>query len=219
MKNYKITFRGMRTVAFQQQIMFDGLLAYAYIQEHGTADDKGTGKLSIQTAFDFSGLPLERHRDGYWMGSWMFYDENKASKQVQTSLKKWDEQYDYMADFGKAQRAVHIDRGEFKTTQIPIQVVTVPEVWFFFRSDNVDEVSRLIEKHIAGIGKKVSRGHGFFSHFTIEELAENPFDEIIRPIPATESEVKQMQRGEKYEYRAWTFPYWETTNFQMCRVK
>lgn len=209
----------MRTVAFHQQIMFDGLLAYAYVQEHGTASDKNTGQLSIQNQFDFSGLPLERHKDGYYMGSWMFYEDETASKQVQTSLKKWDEQYDYMADFGKAQRSVQIDKGEFKTTQIPIQVVAVPEVWFFFRSDNVDEVQRLIEKHIAGIGKKVSRGHGFFSHFAIEELLENPFDEIIRPIPASDADIKQMQSGARYEYRAWTFPYWETTNFKMCRVK
>lgn len=216
MKNYKITFHGMRTVAFQQQIMFDGLLAYAYVQEHGTSDDKGIGKLSIQTPFDFSGMPIECHKDGYYSGSWMFYNKDKASKQVQTSLKKWDEQHDYMADFGKAQRAVQIDKGEFKTTQIPIQVLTVPEVWFFFRSGNVSEVHRLIEKHIAGIGKKVSRGHGFFSHFTIEELSYNPFNEIIRPIPVPENEMKP---GAKYEYRAWTFPYWETTNFQMCRVK
>ena len=209
----------MRTVAFQQQIMFDGLLAYAYVQEHGTSDDKGIGKLSIQTPFDFSGMPIECHKDGYYSGSWMFYNKDKASKQVQTSLKKWDEQHDYMADFGKAQRAVQIDKGEFKTTQIPIQVLTVPEVWFFFRSGNVSEVHRLIEKHIAGIGKKVSRGHGFFSSFVIEELAKNPFGEIIRPIPVTEAEVRQIQAGAKYEYCAWTFPYWETTNFQMCRVK
>lgn len=218
METYKITFKMASPIAMQQTIMFDGLLAYAYFQEHGPKDQRRDGRLSFEQQFDFSGLPLVKHEKGYYMASWLLYDETLAAEQVHTMLKKWDEEHDAMADFGKAQRQVRIDRGEFKTTQIPIRVITVPECWFYFQSRDVDEVQYLIERHIAGIGKKISRGYGFFRGFLIEPEQENVFERtILRPIPCADSEI-EVAPGARYEYRAWKIPYWLPENFTMCRV-
>jgi CRISPR type IV-associated protein Csf3 len=218
MKTYKITFNLTSPLAMQQTIMFDGLLAYAYFQEHAPDKEKNIGRLSFDEIYDFSGMPLVLNERGYHMASWLLYEKEMAAEQIHTALKKWEEGLDHMADFGKAKRAVMIDRGEFKTTQIPIRVVNVPQVWFYFQSDNVGEVQRLIEKHIVGIGKKISRGYGFFSRFDIEE-AENVFEtQILRPIPVDESEVEYTVEGRSYEYRAWKMPYWLPENFTFCRV-
>lgn len=206
-------------IATQQTIMFDGILAYAYFQEHAPNDQKQVGLLSYDAKFDFSKMPLVLHEKGYHIASWMLYDTTKVSEQMHTMLKKWDETNDYMADFGKSKRQVMIDRGEFKTTQIPIRIINVPQCWFYFQSENVQEVKRLIEKHIVGIGKKISRGYGFFKSFDIEEV-ENIFDtQILRPLPANEDDLKNLQGMQRYEYRSWKIPYWLPENFCFCRVE
>lgn len=206
-------------IAMQQTIMFDGLLAYAYFQEHGPITEKSVGHLSIENKFDFTPMPIKLNNDGYFMASWLFYDQTCASEQVHTSLKKWDEASDYMSDFGKSKRQVAIDRGEFKTTQIPLRIINTPTCWFYFQSDNVNEVEYLINKHITGIGKKISRGYGFFSKFDIEPC-NNIFEEkIIRPIPVKNIDMQNMNGIQRYEYRAWKPPYWLPENFTICRVE
>lgn len=218
MNTYKIVFDMTSPVCAQHTVMFDGLLAYAYFQEHAPAELKNVGMVQLENEFDFSGMPIERHPAGYFMASWMLYEVQESAGQTHTFLKKWDEESDYMADFGKSRRAVHIDRGEFKTKQIPLRIVNTPRVWFYFRSEKVEEVARLIDKHIAGIGKKVSRGYGFFRGFTITLIEEDIFaSQIMRPIPATGKET--IMPGQRYEYRAWKPPYWHPGNFTICRVE
>lgn len=222
MQTYKITFHmGNNAVAFSQDIMFDGIIAYAYHRENAPNEHKNVGKLSFtkQEKFDFSNMPLERHEKGYFLGSWLMYDKNNIVHDNHTLLKKWDEESDYMAEFGKAKRAVFIDRGEFKTKQIPINSIQTPSVWFYFRTNQVEEIKRLIDRHITGIGKKISRGYGFFEGYEIEELRENVFEsQILRPIPISKEDIKNLTGKWKVEYRAWTFPYWLPENFAQCRV-
>lgn len=216
MQTYKITFNMSSPLAMQQTIMFDGLLGYAYFCENGPKEDQNIGRLNNDKPFDFSGMPLEMHQDGYHIASWLFYDKDESAEQVHRSFKKWDESMDYMVEFGKSKKQIAIDRGEFKTTQIPFRVINTPKIWFFFKSCNVGEVERLIEKHIAGIGKNISRGYGFFSSFIIEECNDEFEGNILRPIPAKEG--FDVTPGSIYEYRAWRMPYWSPDNFTLCRV-
>lgn len=217
---YKITFNMLPTgFAIAGQLMFDGIVAYAYAQDVLPEDKKGIGRMSYSPdeQIDFSPMPIIQHESGAFMASWAFWPDGSASG-THTLLKKWDEEHDGMAYFGKSRRAVAIDRGEFKTKQIPISYISARQVWFYFQSDNPNEVERLIKQHVHAIGKKANRGYGMYKDFTIEPC-ENVFaTSIVRPLPMLNGEKPTFDDGARFQYTAWKPPYWDKQNFAMCRV-
>ena len=223
---YKITFKMSSPIHAQGDIMFDSIIAYCWTQEHGTEFQKSTGQTSFDELIDFSVIPITMHKDGYHIASWMLYEGHNAVEQVNTLLKKWDEEHDFMAGFKGGKRKVAIDRGEFKTTQIPLRTIAVPEVWFYFQSDNPELVAKLVTDHLPGIGKKTRRGGGNYKSFTIEQC-DNVFEtQILRPIPVNDDYVHDMieaaktsEQNIKVQYRAWKIPYWLPENFTHCRVQ
>jgi hypothetical protein len=152
------------------------------------------------------------------MASRMFWDETKAVEHTQRWRKRWANQHDEIADFGKQIRKVRISAGEFKSYDMPLRVVAIENVWFYFQSESMQEVDRLVRKWIYFLGKKRSQGYGEISFFNIEK-AEFDFSKIFRPIPA-ESFQHDLQKFENIEIRycAWKPPYWLPENFAQCVV-
>jgi len=213
MSNYKITFQIKTPVSFQDTIMFDGIVAYAYAQDQMKGVRGQAQKLSYSKdeLIDFSSMPIIKHEDGYFMASWMFYEMDEMVEYLGSWKKRWANEHDHLSDFGKQKRKVRVDAANFKSYDVPIRLVDISECWFFFQSQNVQEVERLLSKHVVGIGKKIAQGNGLIKSFEIEELQHNPFDELIRPIPT-------IKRGDNVRFTGYYPPYWMSENQGFCLV-
>lgn len=210
---YKITFQLAAPVSFIDRPTFDGILAYAFARELNAGKREFTKQSFTESELiDFSGMPITRHRYGYFIASQLMYDESRARETVQRWRKRWDQKNEHFADFGKNRRKVDVQRGEFKSYDMPIRLVAVPEVWFVFESDNVAEVERLVAKHIFSLGKKRTVGHGEIAGFSISETDEP----VIRPIP----ERFFTENTENAEIRFCTFapPYWDVSKAEKCVI-
>ncbi len=215
--NYKITFQLKTPICFQEPIMFDGLIAYAYAQENSKEANISRLSYSKDQLIDFDPMPITKHSDGYFMASWMMYDKNGIIEYLGSWKKRWANEFDYLADFGKNIRKVRINNADFKSYDMPVRLVDLKEVWFYFQSNDVAEVERLLNTHIIGLGKKISQGNGLISSFVIEPLDYDPFKKIIRPIPV--KEVPTNFKGElNLVYTGYYPPYWMPDNQVFCKV-
>jgi len=211
MQYYKISFNLASAISFIDLPVFDALLAYCYMKEK---DGSVQQRLSIpkEELESFDDLPLIRHSDGYFLASWMQFDYNKAAEFTGSWKKRWANQYDFLADFGKKVRKVRINAGEYKSYDMPLVLHSIKTVWFYFASNDIVRVEYLL-RHLRGIGKKTSQGKGEISGFHIESVNYNPFDKVIRPIPAKESGLKESI---SVRMMAWRPPYWLSENQSFC---
>jgi CRISPR type IV-associated protein Csf3 len=217
MQTYKITFKLITPISFIDIPTLDGILSYAFAREKL----KGQGfaqKLNItkEEMLDFSEMPISLHEKGYFMASRMFWDEEMAIEHTQRWRKRWANKHDKIADFGKQIRKVRINAGEFKSYDMPLRVVAIDKVWFYFKSESMPEVDRLVRKWIYFLGKKRSQGYGEISFFNIEKSDYN-FNGAFRPIPTFLFDV-DFTKFTKVEikYCAWKPPYWLPENFNQC---
>lgn len=210
--NYKINFKMKSPVSFQDFIMFDGVIAYAYACEKNKEKGPRVGRLSFkkEDLIDFSPMPIEMHEDGYFMASWGFYEKDGLVEHLASWKKRWAEEADYLADFGKNKRKVDIARGNFKSYNSQIRVVDLANIWFYFQSYDIEEVKRLLDTYVVGLGKKISQGYGLIDSYEIEKLDYNPFGgQIVRPIPAKET-IGNMR------FLGFRPPYWLAENQTFC---
>ncbi len=222
---YRIDITFGNAICFIDVPIFDAIIAYAYAKEKlGSLTYKTS--LSKQELEEFELLiemdkfPIKKHEDGYYISSYMQYDN---SEQFKGSWKKrWCNQYDFIADFGNSKKAIEIDKGSFKSYDMPLNLHSIPTAYFYFDSDNVDQVSYLFEKHIWGIGKKNSQGYGKISSFVIKEIDYNPFENVIRPIPLgdiTEVEKMDLFINRHIKHMRIKPPYWSSIDSQLVRIK
>jgi len=185
---YKITFKLKSPICFIDIPIFDSILSYCYMKEYHS--DKMVFKdltISKDNLIDFrkfNDFPIKLHESGlYFISSYMFYDTEKYKNFTGTWKKRWANQYDFIADFGKNKRKIDINKGKFKSYDMPLNLHSIKEVWFYFDSDNIKKIEYLIYKHLFGIGKKTSQGYGEIQEMSIEQIDYNPFEKTIRPIP------------------------------------
>lgn len=210
--NYRIDFQFNSSLVFDHIPVFDALLAYAAVREElGEKRMKHTTSLSQEEIEWANGLiPLHRHEQGWFYGSWLLWDKEYSTEGIVTWKKRWADTYDHLADFGKNVRKVRISGGPFKSYDVPMTAHDIAEGHCYFRSDDVQRVELLLRKHIYGIGKKLSQGYGEIETFTITAVEHDPFEQVIRPMPAPD--------GEMGVYMAWRPPYWEPKNFGNCKM-
>lgn len=212
---YRITFQIKTPICFQGFVMFDGLIAYAYAQEQQNKVDRQTQRLSFDNIIDFTPMPIVKHPDGYFMASWMLSDYSDTVEFTGSWKKRWANEHDELANFGKRKRKVRVNAGPHKSYDMPMRLVDIPECYFYFQSADVQEVERLLKTHIVGIGKKMSQGNGLIESFEIEQIDFNPFNETIRPIPVKEIQFKD---GLYIAYVGYYPPYWLPENQKMCII-
>lgn len=210
MDTYKITIKLETPTSFTDLPHFDGLLAYCYAKQQ-TKGKAFVQKLSYsrEELIDFSKLPIKLNDNGYFEASSLYYDESKAVEFTERWRKRWANQHDKLASFGKNQRKVAINNGVFKSYDTPIKLMDIDEVWFYFRTNDLDAVKSLL-KHLYGIGKKLSQGYGLIDSYSIEKVdADTKFKRVI---PEKYSQDKDLLRN----YKAYKPPYWLPNNFDIC---
>lgn len=200
-------------ISFTDLPTFDGLIAYAYAREKMQGKPIVTRQyIPDEELIDFSEMPIKKHPNGYFMASQMMYDEQKATESVERWRKRWHNKHESLADFGQNKRKVDVQRGEFKSYDMPIRLVSVPEVWFLFESDDIQEVENLVTKYIFGIGKKRTVGHGEIDGFSICETTN---EGIIRPIPLR---FREGNEGGMIKLCTWHPPYWDVSKAEICLI-
>ena len=206
---YQIKFFMDAPICYIDRPIFDSILAYCWMQDrYGHVPQKlNLSKEELET---FDELPLVRHPIGYFQASIMFF--KKEIEFIGSWKKRWHNKDDQIADFGKLKRKVDVSAGTFKSYSMPMSLHSVPEVSFFFESDNVGEVERLIDCYLAGMGKKRSQGYGFWNHFEISESDRKFEAEILRPIPIQQEDIT----GLNVRYCGWKIPYWLPENMALC---
>ncbi len=213
---FKITFKLSSQISFIDRPCFDAIVAYAWVKEEfGSVQ----ARLSIpkEEQIDFTRvLPLDVHEKGYFLASHMHFDGNCAVEQTGSSKRQWENKYDHLADFKKSARKIDVSRGEFKSYDLPVNLVSTPEVWFFFYSEDPSRVEYLIDKHILYLGKKRSQGYGEISS---SEIIEVPDAKIIRPIPKRFYDTSLPIPPGQERFCAWKPPYWMQDNFEMCIIE
>jgi hypothetical protein len=157
-------------------------------------------------------MPITKQGE-IFMASWLLYDESNHIESTAKWRKKWDNNNDYLADFGKKKAQIDVTRKEFKSYDVPIVIHDIQNAWFFFETNDISRVEHLIATYLKGIGKKINYGFGRFDSFEIEEIDYNPFEKIIRPILATPQDILQ---GEKTILTGYQPPYWLPANIKLC---
>jgi len=210
--NYKIKFTLASPICFIDRPVFDSLLAYGIAKEQnpGAKFMQARSLPLAEMEKVWAAMPLDRHQDGWFYASWMQWDKAKQATFTGSWKKRWASEHDHLADFGKRQRKIAVSRGPYKSYDTPLNLHNIPEVWFYFRTSNLAEVERLIDTHIWSLGKKGSQGYGEIFDFRTEEVSEDPFTEVIRPMPAAE--------GEPGQYIGMMPPYWEPQNMRLCKL-
>lgn len=176
---YKITFKMATPLCFTDRPIFDALIVYCLMKErYGHVPVKL--ELPPEKLSEFPGLPIDYHADGYPLSSMMLFIEDYLYSG--SWKKRWCSKHDVLADFKKSKRKVHTGKGPLKSYDMPLPLHDIKKVWFYFQGD-AKEVTRLIDRHLTGIGKKISQGYGFFKSFEIESASGKIFEDILlRPI-------------------------------------
>jgi hypothetical protein len=218
MQTYKIIFKLNTPVAFIDRPTFDGILAYAYAKNRlGGAGMAQKLNIPKSELINFSEMPLQQHPDGYFIASSMFYDEERAVEFTEKWRKRWANKYDHLADFGKQKRKIRVNAGQYKSYDMPLRVVRIDQVWFYFRTDRQQEVGRLLNNFIHFIGKKRSQGYGEIDRYIFEE-SDYPFTDIYRPIPVRFLDWHNFEGQATIREHSWKPPYWLPENIETCAI-
>lgn len=215
---YKIIFKMSSPICFIDRPIFDALIVYCWMKEkYGNVPVKLD--LPQEELSSFAGLPIEYHSDGYPITSLMIFD-NQEDLQYQGSWKKrWANRHDSLADFGRTQRKIHTGKGAFKSYDMPLPLHNIDFAVFFFKGD-AEEVSRLIDRHLAGIGKKISQGYGFFESYKIQPASDILFDRmLLRPIPvasAMNSDIIERDPNYHIKFCGYRPSYYLSENQAKC---
>lgn len=211
MKTYTATAHLASPVCFNPGAfapLFESLLAWAW---WGARQEVLYQQLTIPAdeRIDFAAvLPLE-YRDGVAVASSMIYAADRV-QYAEFWAKHWHDADDDLVDFGKDKAKVNVQRGEYKSFKVPLQLSVLPFVSWTFRSPDVAAVCELLDL-IPGVGKKVSAGHGEVERW---EIVETPGAPIVRPVP-----VRLAAVGGELAVCGWRPPVWEPDNQELCVIK
>lgn len=217
--NYKITFQLSTPLSIMTPPTFDGVLSYAFARE--TLGESFEQRLSLpqDTIIEFSPMPIVRHEKGYFMASAMQWDKDNMVEFQEKWRKRWDARHDHLVD---KPAKIRIQQGKYKSYDVPYPLKDIKTVWFYFKSNDVQEVERLVTKWIMFLGKKRAYGQGLIDSFVIEQ--DNTFDYlgVFRPIPQSLVDVSEITKLPNFKfgfaYCGWKPPYWLPNNITECLI-
>jgi len=218
MTNFKITFQLGTPLSIMTPPTFDGVLSYAYARE--TLGESFEQRLSLpkDTVIDFSPMPIIQHKKGYFMASAMQWDKENMVEFQEKWRKRWDAKNDHLVD---KPAKIRIQQGKYKSYDVPYPLKDIKEVWFYFQSNDVQEVERLVSKWILFLGKKRAYGQGLVDSFKIEE-SDFDFTQMFRPIPKDKVDVNSIINQSNFKfgfaYCGWKPPYWLPDNITECII-
>jgi hypothetical protein len=179
---YKATLNLATPVSLSERPVFDALLYYCYMAERVSKYDylSPTGA-ELRDVLSTVRLPLNSC-DGFYLCSYAFHGESVLG--MDSWKKRWHSRHDEYADFGKAMRRVNTASGEYKSYNVPFPAMSVERIWFYYDTNQPDEVRRLLDNYLVGIGKKVAIGFGWVRSIDYElARSEAGFRVYCRPLP------------------------------------
>lgn len=219
MKSYKITFQLSTPLSIMTPPTFDGVLSYAYARE--TLGESFEQRLSFpkDEIIDFAPMPIIRHEKGYFMASVMQWDKDNMVEFQERWRKRWDAKHDHLVD---KPAKIRIQQGKFKSYDVPYPLKDIKTVWFYFQSDDVQAVERLIGKWIMFLGKKRAYGQGLVERFIIEEDTTFDYSNVFRPLPKELVKIEEITKLPNFKFGfafcGWRPPYWLPDNITECLI-
>lgn len=145
-----------------------------------------------------------------------FQPIDEITEYLDSWKKRFESKHVYIADFKNAKRRINTASGQYRSYNNPLPGKVVNAGWFAFIGDG-QEVMRLIESNIVGIGKKVSEGFGWIENMELRE-SELTWKEILamRPVPLFIAENHGINGNR--QIHGWKPPYWLKENICECIV-
>jgi len=208
---YKIIFNMISPICYLDLPIFDGIIASCLYKEYCEKNNLSKKQsLNIEKLIDFD-FPFKKEKD-YCLTSIMFFDK-KYIEGITFWRKAWDNKNDYFVDFEGKKKKIKINSGIYKNYKMPLSYVYTNKVWFYFESEDIKRIKKLIDNYLIGIGKKVTYGFGWFKDYEIIETKEISFkDKLLRPIPFKETDLDGELKMCGYKS-----PYWLSNNIKLCR--
>lgn len=179
---YKATMHLGSPINISERPVFDALLYYAYMAERVSKYDfLSPSGAELHEIIKTVHLPLNS-QDGFYLCSYAFYSEYVLG--MDSWKKRWNSRHDDYADFGKAMRRVNTASGDMKSYSVPFPAMSVQKLWFYYDTNSPEEVRRLLDNYLVGIGKKVAIGFGWIKNIEYELADDSSIYRVYcRPLP------------------------------------
>lgn len=198
--NYKITFKMQSPIVVYEPIMFDSLLLYAYIK-----DELGYVpqllEIDNESNIELPDYLLEKHESGVYLASIMQSDDEPLLD-LSNFTKHFHKRNIDLIENKKLK--ILTSKGQYKSYNLPFETKNYDTVNFIIDTENIDEVLRLLNKHIASLGKKRNRGYGLIESISYEQTDLK----ILRPVPDIDGDL----------YLPVNPPYWRINDLILQRI-
>ena len=211
MKIYKITFNFYSPCSFFELPVFDSIVGYCLYANQQSVIDKhtSTGEEVRNSKLD-TNIPLEKHELGFYLASYMCFPGKIEG--LDSWKKRWENNHDRIVNFGKSKRRITTGMGQTKSYNMPMQINCIKKGWFYFASNDIEKVKKLIFNNLPGIGKKVAMGFGWIREIEIEE-SKNEDMLYYRPLPKTALNLALSKFGKlRQSFGSYKIPYWLPEN-------
>lgn len=198
--NYKITFKMQSPIVVYEPIMFDSLLLYAYIKEElGYVPQ--LLEIDNESNIELPDYLLEKHESGVYLASIMQSDDEPLLD-LSNFTKHFHKRNIDLIENKKLK--ILTSKGQYKSYNLPFETKNYDTVNFIIDTENIDEVLRLLNKHIASLGKKRNRGYGLIESISYEQTDLK----ILRPVPDIDGDL----------YLPVNPPYWRINDLILQRI-
>lgn len=202
----KVVFRMVTPVALTYPwVHFDAILAHLWLRKNYEGYRSLPSKRVVDLDMD---LPLKKTGDIYH-ASVSFFDVSDAY--TTKIYKRFCEKHLNLKRI--RQKKIDRSRGHFKDFAISLTYIPARTVTFYAYGE-IEEVEGLL-RGLAGIGKKVAIGFGFYRDSSVEPIDEDysvvKDGKAARPIP-----VDMVEEAEDVAMLAYRPPYWDRRRMKPC---
>ncbi len=195
-------------------IHLDSFLAYAAGVEAIGFDE--LQQLSGSPEYFEDEMPLEKTEvgdDWVWSCSAAHAGYMDEPGMGEWFVARWRKRFDNDPEHAKKNTQVNITTGEFKSYNAALPYSPATELVFYFEGD-AEAVQNLIDRHVAGIGKKNTQGYGLIRDIEITETGRSSAvyhdGHVLRSVPARF--LNGAETGVTIERRTTRPPYWHADN-------
>lgn len=162
--------------------MLDSLLAKTWLQQNYPELFSNKAGYSREEIFDFinTDFPINFNPEFNCFEASQIFLTGNIQSFVTSEKKRWNE-YQQWRLSDKEQGNIDVQRGNFKSANIPRVGYAASKAVAYFNGD-VNKVLDLLDS-IVGLGKKVNKGYGWIRKFEITETKDKFFDKLLRPLP------------------------------------
>lgn len=216
-KVYRVEFELSSPIACDMPILLDALLARQYLLKKGLLGQ--VREVVMEDIYDFANdpeFPLEVSPKGYFLASYLFYDQETLFEDQKGFRKAFQVRKAYLLSDKEASRQIDIQRGQFRAVNDALTLKYCSKVTGWFCGD-LEGTHELLST-VTNLGKKASIGMGEVVGFKIFDEHEISFDtHHLRPLPMKEAYEERKLAGRLLMLRK-TPPYHQKADAEPCMV-